>query len=443
MTAEVAVLNTSAVALAADSAATIDVDRAKVLRTANKLFMLSKFEPIGAMIYGSADVSGMPWETVIKAFRADLGDEALPVLTDYADRFFGWLEQHQRLFPTELREQSFLLAMGRWVRRLRETVDRVVDYFEQDPADGVDEVTPAQVAEELVGEAMDRLTAAPDSAGVPDGSPAAFNKRYRPAVDKIMEDLLTPELLTAKVRRRLRTLPGLLATHADAASSYSGLVIAGFGRDEFLPSLLEYHVFGVQEPFVRRVERRNLRVQAPRGAAIVPFAQSEMVHTFLDGIGPGLRYVLDERLDQVQQQLPEVMEEVLGAPLDAAARTRAETVAQRLRDTLDEHVERATGEHSGPIVNTVSVLPKDELAAMAESLVNLTRFKRRVSLNEVETVAGDIDVAVISKGDGFVWIRRKHYFDADRNPHWRANYWTSGRSGEVAGDPDEDAGSRA
>jgi len=48
---------------------------------------------------------------------------------------------------------------------------------------------------------------------------------------------------------------------------------------------------------------------------------------------------------------------------------------------------------------------QDELAAMAESLVNLTSFKRKVSM-EAETVGGTIDVAVISKGDGFIWIKR-------------------------------------
>lgn len=60
-------------------------------------------------------------------------------------------------------------------------------------------------------------------------------------------------------------------------------------------------------------------------------------------------------------------------------------------------------------------LPKDELAAMAESLVNLTKFRRRVT-PERETVGGPIDVAVITKGDGFVWVRRKHYFDPALNP---------------------------
>ncbi|MCP4196209.1 MAG: hypothetical protein GY762_03585 [Proteobacteria bacterium] len=72
-------------------------------------------------------------------------------------------------------------------------------------------------------------------------------------------------------------------------------------------------------------------------------------------------------------------------------------------------------------MEVVSTLPKDELAATAEALVNLTKFKRRVS-NEQETVGGPIDVAVITKGDGFVWIKHKHYFKADLNPRFMSKY---------------------
>ncbi len=68
------------------------------------------------------------------------------------------------------------------------------------------------------------------------------------------------------------------------------------------------------------------------------------------------------------------------------------------------------------------MLPKDELSAMAEALVSLTSFKRKVTMGS-ETVGGPIDVAVISKGDGFVWIKRKHYFKAELNPQFFANYY--------------------
>jgi len=40
-----------------------------------------------------------------------------------------------------------------------------------------------------------------------------------------------------------------------------------------------------------------------------------------------------------------------------------------------------------------------------------------------ESVGGPVDVAVISKGDGFVWIKRKYYFDSDINKHFFDKYY--------------------
>jgi hypothetical protein len=65
----------------------------------------------------------------------------------------------------------------------------------------------------------------------------------------------------------------------------------------------------------------------------------------------------------------------------------------------------------------VSFMPKQELASFAESLVNITSIKRRVTA-ELETVGGPVDVAVISKSDGFVWVKPKHYFDPSLNPRY-------------------------
>lgn len=60
---------------------------------------------------------------------------------------------------------------------------------------------------------------------------------------------------------------------------------------------------------------------------------------------------------------------------------------------------------------------------MAETLINLTSFKRHVT-HDAETVGGPIDVAVVSKGDGFIWIKRKHYFSKDLNLQFFANYYS-------------------
>jgi hypothetical protein len=73
-------------------------------------------------------------------------------------------------------------------------------------------------------------------------------------------------------------------------------------------------------------------------------------------------------------------------------------------------------------MDIVESLQKSDLAEMAEALVNLTSFKRHIS-KESETVGGPTDVAIISKGDGFIWKKRKHYFDVDLNKHFLENYY--------------------
>jgi hypothetical protein len=66
------------------------------------------------------------------------------------------------------------------------------------------------------------------------------------------------------------------------------------------------------------------------------------------------------------------------------------------------------------LMEVITQLPKEEMAILAEAIVELTSLRRRME-SQTETVGGPIDVAVISKGDGFIWIKRKHYFDIEKN----------------------------
>jgi len=73
-----------------------------------------------------------------------------------------------------------------------------------------------------------------------------------------------------------------------------------------------------------------------------------------------------------------------------------------------------TEESLSPIYLSINALPKEELGNMCESLIHLTSLKRKVD-DGLETVGGVVDVAIISKGDGLIWAKRKHYFDSNLN----------------------------
>ena len=65
---------------------------------------------------------------------------------------------------------------------------------------------------------------------------------------------------------------------------------------------------------------------------------------------------------------------------------------------------------------------RDKSVIDGEAVVNLEQIQQRMSM-KTETVGGPIDVAVISKHDGFVWIKRKHYFDINLNPSFVETYF--------------------
>ena len=94
MTAEIAILNRTGVALAADSAATLMGGRsAKANNNADKLFHLCDGQPVGLLIFGSAEFMGVPLEPLVKEFRGCRLAVRRERLINYADAFFEFLEK--------------------------------------------------------------------------------------------------------------------------------------------------------------------------------------------------------------------------------------------------------------------------------------------------------------------------------------------------------------
>jgi len=86
--------------MAADSAVTLQLPGGqKIYNTVNKLFALSKYRPVGVMVYGSGDFMRIPWETIIKVYRSELRDKGYPRLEEYASHFLEFFQWEASLFP--------------------------------------------------------------------------------------------------------------------------------------------------------------------------------------------------------------------------------------------------------------------------------------------------------------------------------------------------------
>src|SRR5699024_829496 len=93
------------------------------------------------------------------------------------------------------------------------------------------------------------------------------------------------------------------------SNSCSGIVISGFGEDELIPSLYELRIEGFVLGQLKFENGSSSEIKAVRErvnstAVIVPFAQAEMVHTFMKGIDPHINQTLKNLISDIVSDIP-------------------------------------------------------------------------------------------------------------------------------------------
>lgn len=417
-------MNKIGVALAADSAVTLGGAEGKIYTSADKLFQLSTHAPVGIMVYGSTNFVGVPWETIIKIFRKMLGGRTYVNIEGYANRFINFLKNNPSMFSPSLQineAKNLLMILLLSIRDdMREMLKEVEQTDSKISVEKIKETTSKVIKDEIeIVRKQERIP------GLPKQIRATLRRKIGPSIKSMQKEIFAKLPMTPNAKRVLFTMCIEVLTRAALSPHYSGVVIAGFGEKEYTPTLLEIVIDGMIENRPRYLMQKKAVIDNNTISSIIPFAQKEVVYTFMEGIDPRLEDMIHATtrflfLGVVDSIIKEAKE--WGAKVNRKRQREIKgAVKKLLEDLFKEWKSERRKVHWGPVTTIVSALPKDELAAMAESLVNLTKFRRRVS-TEKETVGGPIDVAVITKGDGFIWVKRKHYFEPSLNPRTMGRY---------------------
>ena len=245
MTAEVAVMNASAVALAADSYATVNAtDQEKRAKTheVNKLFTLSKYEPLGIMIYGAAAVCGVPWETIIKVYRSQLQSESFPTVESYSANFFKFAGAQ---VPKPLQVSWLRETLTSFYSHVAQTADEAVKARIESSSDGL---TPAQISR-LNGSLIKKQHDVWEARSLRPGLSRTFEKKVMANHSKIISEAIRASFeerpLSAAAKATLTKLGSLVICRDVSLPSQTGVVVAGFGTSELFPAVHTTHVFGV------------------------------------------------------------------------------------------------------------------------------------------------------------------------------------------------------
>lgn len=428
MTAIVGILNKQAVAMAADSAVTIGGSNGKkIFNKANKVFALSKCHPVGIMIYNAASFMGTPWETIIKVYRKQLKDKSFNTLNEYQVDFLAFLKS-KKYYTDDTIQSDFLKHF---------TLD-IINSIINDAVAIDDSITSNPSPENRIiflqnlEIKVDNLISiwSVSTTFCPEFEDYTFenfelysNDIFNEINDNrfIQNEIIVSEELFLKIKKTVF----YLLRAKENFNSFTGLIFTGFGEDEIYPSLIPVFISMVIDNRLHFYidDNQVAKISNDNSGSINPFAQTDVINTILTGIDPSLNKIYLNNFEELLKKYNQTILAAIGDtnPLltEQISNLNINAIVGEF-NSLNQQIKREN--YIVPLMDAVSNLDKEDLAEMAESLIYLTYLKRRITFAE-ESVGGPVDVAIISKGDGFVWIKRKHYFSPELNKHFFDNYF--------------------
>lgn len=422
MTAIVGVLSRTGIAFAADSAATVTSSSGqKITNHANKLFTLSKYQPVGIAIYNNLEFHGIPWDTIIKMYRDSLSTKKYNTLKEYVDSFWKYIKKE--ILPSIVNEQKAYLAEG--VRKLYAehkrnalkeiggtvTEDNKVEFYEH-------------MIQQMNQFVQNNITIAPDYT---DYKEKELEKSANTFVDEVLKDELEDTKCPINYKQSfIKSVYALVRYEFFGYWDriYTGLVFFGYGEKELLPVCYQYRVNIAMEGRIKYCLDYQKVISTNDAAVIVPFAQTDVTNTVIRSVEDSLR---KKFYDNYKSCIIALRDEVVdyirksGAPDEVVQKLYSLDVnhySELYKNGMDKYIQ---DEYIEPLVLTVAYLSKEDLAELVESLVKMTCLKKHIT-KDLETVGGPVDVAVVTKGDGFIWMKRKHYFDPDLNKQFFERY---------------------
>lgn len=435
MTTIIGVLNSQGIAIAADSAVTVNSgDVKKVYNRSNKLFTLSKHNPIGIAIYGSSHFVGIPWETLIKMYRKQLKEKKFDTVEKYKLDFLSFLSKNAGLITPASRENSFysfaLTGFNELKKNILLTIENSASSIERmDAPSALSYISPL-ISKDLTD--YKTYVEALQKSDLVKFNLASYMLEYKKPLEDIVKEL-TAEIVKTYENFSF-SVPDInvvneiffnLVKIEHIFEQSSGLVFMGFGEKEIYPSSQLVTVGSIIGGVIRyKIEKPNCISPGTYEADIIPYAQGDVTWTVLNGIDPAYNVEVGKAIEEA---FVSVASEVESKIPDVAESKKISDIIKGIPSALVEKLDAYRNEQiTRPLVNILVHMGKEDMAEMAESLVSITSLKRKFTMNSSdESVGGPVDVAIITKGDGFIWLKRKNYFDFNLNRGFIDQYYKS------------------
>lgn len=411
MTSEIVIMTPNAIAMAADSAVT--VGGSKTYNGVNKLFMLSSNPPVGIMYYNNTSFLNIPFETIIKEFRESIKNPYNHFLFKKFlnnNKHFSTISNFQSgiidYFKVLMKESDFKLSFEYRFKLFLEKIPLIINCI----PNFYQFIIGYNISDEKLFKAV-----------YDNFDEKYLNQCLELAINIFQNNYSTQQNTEIFINNFINyTIDEIFV------KNYTGIVMSGFDENSLFPSCSSFKICYLYDEKYVLCDFQQYKISPEEGdVRINMFAQADVINTFLKSINPNTKLkILNYYNNKHTQYLDNIINLINNnAEIDDIVKQNIITEIRNYDNSMNSYgefvntINKIEQEEITPMLQSVGALPFVELSNLCESLIKITSLKRKVG-SDLETVGGDVDVAIITKGDGFIWTKRKHYFDANLNPHF-------------------------
>lgn len=426
MTAVVGILNKRGVAIAADSAVTrTRTDETKVTKNGNKMVRVSNAVPISVMITGSADYLGNPWDLVVRCYRKDRGDVAHSTVKECVLDFFDYISSNDQLWNSDIVDYYIADTLRKLFSTTRKAVDEGSDFAKKLRSSNNYTTSPAYIRAFI--RELKRLQAEALAGGICPQFEGYTIESFKDYAQNIIEKWVVEITETSKskyvypksfisdiLKTLQQTLFLSLTTRTNSVNGFtqksSELIFTGYGSEQDYPSLVATKVGAGLENrvnyHIRKEDIVSISDEIP--AAICPFAQTDISKAIVEGVHKTLFHIVGRELKSSLDPDNSILFD--GEQTDLVFKEMlSEVKIDNLLQNMTKSVARKGKKNQQEWVMKLKDYDLKAMAMLAESMIELTGFHRILNFQQ-EGVGGLIDLAVITKNDGFTWLNRKSWY---------------------------------
>ena len=396
MTSQLILLNGFGVALASDSAMTLGNKR--TYETAEKVIPLPSPHRLAVLHSGTVDLHGMPYSVLINEWATTLGSTPLRAVALYRQNFLSWLnDNHDWVGPTRVTDD--------FIFQLKDIYQIIWNRINESIEDDDTEAIKAEKCLAIWNQYTNHYLGLPSlSHSGGDWISQAYQK-----VEKEISDARNYWFddipINLEINQQIDEFTRLFLErgHFDNRAQ---LAFVGFGDKQLLPGYANVEISGIlndsllyeftDDQSAQSIGNRNY-------FGICPIGQTSSIDLVLKG----LDYQLVSAATSAVMETLFPADEGDGHENTPTSEEEKEELSSKIYSSIHKSFNSwSEKNYVQSLRGAISALPVASLAAVARSLIEVQSLSQTIT-GEMGTVGGPIDVATISRENGFQWVRHK------------------------------------